>query len=282
MRTDTRSLPPWTGALLRWLLFLALGGLFVWKAVDLVPENYRNVRDEYSITTPPFIPNNDFSMFYAGSRLITSSERAHTYEKERQVREILEVRALDPAEVPPGETWVNWLRYYNPPLYLIAASPMTLLDVRTAYLVAASVNIGLGVVLALVAGAVVGWRFPQWPLLALAIPAFEPVYFALFHGQPSILIAVLILAAFLTIERGRRVAGAVFLTLVGIKPQYLVLPAFSALKHNLRLVAPLVAAGIVLLLLPFAWVGLGGLQDYVSLTLGRGSEDLNDPLTAPR
>jgi hypothetical protein len=96
-----------------------------------------------------------------------------------------------------------------------------------------------------------------------------------YQGQPTVLIAGLFCGAFLASESGRRVLASVLLVLIGLKPQWLPLPALALARRDPRSVPVMLAAGVVILVLPFALVGPGGLLDYISLVLDRGEGDLN-------
>src|SRR5262245_57986695 len=91
---------------------------------------YKEMRKDVAV-------NNDFPMFYAGAANVVSNERGQAYEKEFIV-ESIRSRWVDP-ESEKAQELVPWLRYYNPPLFLFALSPLTALDVHEAYVVVLAV-----------------------------------------------------------------------------------------------------------------------------------------------
>ena len=217
-------------------------------------------------------------MFYAGARLIRSGDRENIYDLHTMVRAIMELRGYTdvPAEPPTDTEYTRWQRYYNPPFFLLALSPMTLLDLQTAYLVVTVLNLGLLVVLALLLGCILRWRMPDSSLLVLALFGFSPVYFALHHAQPTILLAVLLAAGYVALRDERFARAGVFLSFMALKPHWL-FPAAVVVPKQRRLVVPLVLVSTAVLLLPFVLLGPSALLDYVTLATGRGSDDLSNP-----
>ena len=254
-----------------------LGAYFVLEGVGLAQQSYREIKADYEFSGVPAMPNSDFPMFYAGARLVRSSDRANTYDLHTIVRAIMIGRGYtDTPEEPPTDTeYTQWQRYYNPPVFLLALSPLTLLDLQTAYLVVTAVNLVLLVALALLIGCILRWQQPVSSLMVLALFGFSPVYFALHHAQPTILLSVLLSAGFLSLRDGRYRRAGVLLSLMSMKPQWL-FPPVVATTARPRLFMPLLLASAAVVLLPFLLLGPRALLDYVALTMGRGSEDLSN------
>ena len=272
----------------RWLevtvFFVVLvGGYFLWSAVGLIDRYEDKITANYLATDPPLLPQSDFTMFYAGSRFVRASDNEYLYDLPQLVRRILIVRGYDVSRIDaspdPYTEDTRWLRYYNPPFFLFALTPITFLDIKTAYLVMLGLNIALLVLLAISLAAVLRWRQPESILIALALAGFAPVYFTLEHGQPTVLLALLLATGYLALRNGRIVLAAVFLALTSLKPNWL-LPALATLKPNPRLRLPFAIALLALLILPFAVLGPDTLFDYVRLITARGNDDLTDPIYA--
>jgi hypothetical protein len=219
---------------------------------------------------------NDFSMFYAGAELVTSERRGEVYDLDTMVSSILGVR--DQSELPdkqPASPQNIWLRYYNPPLYLAAFSPLTLLSLEDAYLAVMVLNLGLLVCLCFALGLVVRWQQPASLLLALAVLGFPGTRIALYHGQPTILIAALMGLGYVALRNRRFWTAGILLAFTGIKPHWL-LPLIPLVSRRRRLLFPILAAGAAFLALPYLLLGPGAILDYVGLVLARGQGDVTD------
>ena len=280
MLTDTRLTP---GRLLLILFAIAIAVYLGRESYVQVNLAYDQIRAEYEYEGFPALPNSDFPMFYGGARLSRTSDRGELYDLPRQVREILLVRGANPGDVPaepdPTEGVNQWLRYYNPPFFIIALSPLTYLSVQDAYLVATAVNVALLVVLAVVLGFVLRWRQPESALLALSLAALSPVTFALHHGQPTILLAILFATGYLALRNRRFWLAGILLSLTSIKPHW-VLPDLALLKSNPRLFLPLLTGGVVFALIPLLLLGPNTVVDYFHLVTDRGNGDLTDEIYA--
>lgn len=271
----------WQFVLLRLLVWLGVAALAVFLVTE-VRESAQPAIDaieyDHSVTEAPLLPYTDFEMFYAGATVARSENREQLYEKQTVVRQILLAQGYTPSEIPDEIETQDpehiWLRYYNPPAYLFAWAPATLLDVRDAYLVAVGLNVALLGVLAVTIGYVVRWHQPQALLLILALFAFAPVYYTLHHAQPSILIAGLMAGGYLALRSGRVVASGLLLSLTGVKPHLLLSPA--TLMKDRRLIVPFFGGCIVFLALPFLILGPGSILDYARLVLDRGGGDLTN------
>jgi hypothetical protein len=273
---------------LRWLTrivlitgTLVLGAYFIREGVRLSQDTYAKIKSDYVYQGVPKVPRNDFSMFYTGSKTVRSSHRSETYDLSHLVRRILVERGYDPATIPdkpdPYSETNKWLRYYNPPFFLLALSPLTLFDVRTAYLVATGLNLGLLIALAGSLGFVLRWRQPETLLLGVALFGFSPLYTSLHHAQPTILLSLLLTMGYLALRNGRYLLAGALLAFMALKPQW-TFPGATAIRTQPRLILPLVAASFVLVVLPFALLGPDALIDYVRLVTGRGNDDLSNNL----
>jgi hypothetical protein len=263
------------------LMAVVLGAYFIREGLKLTQDTYAKIKSDYTFNGVPKVPRNDFSMFYTGSKTVRSSDRAETYELSHLVRRILIERGYDPATIPedpdPYSETNRWLRYYNPPFFLLALSPLTLFDVRTAYLIATLLNLCLLVALMVTIAPVLRWRQPQTILVALALFGFSPLYFSLHHAQPTLLLSLLLLWGFLALRDGRHILAGVLFACMALKPQWL-LPGASAVRQAPPLLLPLATAGLALVVLPFAFLGPEAAIDYVKLVAGRGGDDISNSI----
>lgn len=232
--------------------------------------DYQSLLRNYQSNPRALLDSSDFLAFYMGGKLMLSSDRGRSYDEEAQARAILPLKGH-------GEDLSQdsgWYRYYNPPAYSLVLAPLTLLEPDRAYLVTVALNlIAFGGLVWLV-GTVLRWRQPITLLVILGIAASEPLYYAFWHAQPNILLALIVGSAFLLAEHGGRSAGAV-LALAAIKPQWLAFPALALLRARPK--AALGLAGVLsLMLIPFLLIGAEGTLDYIRLVRARGSGDVGD------
>ena len=250
---------------------LALASLLLWQGWQTI-HLYRGLVPMYQNREPPLLADSDWPAFYAGARLFVSAERERSYNQEAQAREVLRVKGFAPDDLDQDSPWY---RYYNPPAYSVFLAPLTLLDLRTAYLVTVAVNVAGLLALLYLIGVILNWRQPLTVFAAGAITVSTPLHYAFWHSQPTILLALAIGWAFVLAERGRTLLAGLLLGLTFIKPQWLTLSSVSLIRTYPRAVLATLfsAAGMVL---PFAVIGARGVLDYVHLVFGRGKGDIGD------
>jgi hypothetical protein len=256
---------------------ILLGAYFVYWAVDNADYTYDVIRFDYEYREAPLLPKTDFGTFYAGARAMARGER-DLYDLGPMVVNVLLVRGYDPAKLPdtnPQNADNIWIRYYNPPFFLLALSPLTLFELHTSYLIAVGLNLATLAGLAVALGFVLRWRQPETLLLILALLAFSPTSFALHHVQPTILLSLLLATAYLALRNGRTLLAALLFTLMALKPQWIA-AGVASLRTHPRLIPPMFVFGLAIVVLPLAMLGPGAFEDYVRLVLGRGDDDLNE------
>lgn len=257
------------GAVLAGLFFLYHGGL-------LTNRYYKIISTAYEAKGAPKLPDaGDVTVFYTAARLVISDQRQGLYDPEVLVPEVRITQGWAPHDVFAGDG--TWSRYYNPPFFALLLTPLTLVGVRTAYLIVIGINVAALLAMGFVIGRILRWRQPATALVWLGLFSFEPLYFAFRHAQPSIVLAILLGASFLQFEQRRIGTAAVLVALMGVKPQWLALPTAVFAARDYRILLPLAAALMAIILAPFAIVGPDAFADYVKLLLGRGSGDLTDP-----
>jgi hypothetical protein len=252
---------------------LASGSVFSLATAGLVSDAYRDFEAGNLART-------DFRGFYFGAETITSENHSLTYDRESMIRGILAAANLDESQFPEEKR--SWLVYYNPPAFLLALSPLTLLERSDAYLVSIAVNLVVAAVLAYCLGKMLSWRQPHSTLLILAMFSFLPTYSTIYHSQPTLFVALILAAAFLASERGRGIVGCILLSFAVAKPHWMVLSGVSLLRNRPRLFTPLIAAFGVVTFLPFVFLGSRVLLEYVDLLQGRSAVDLETEPFASR
>jgi hypothetical protein len=277
VEAHARSLPR-SQTLSRLAISIGVAFLISFLVVSLIKHasrEYGRIQDYYEATNPQ-LGANDFPAFYGGAAA-SLQERGDLYDMRFMVGKIIELR--DGEAPPPGfdpqDTDYAWLRYYNPPVYLLALSPLTLLDLHTAYLVMVGVNLFLLAGLIVCLGYVMRWKQPETLIFSLGLLVYEPIFFSLRHTQPTILIAILIGLSHLALRNGRYGLAGCALALCGIKPHWL-LPLGALVWRERRLWKPFLATVFLVLALPFALLGPSAVIDYARLVLSRGNSDLTD------
>jgi hypothetical protein len=246
---------------------LALLGLVLAAQTPSLLAGYRGIARDFE-SDRPLLGGSDFPAFFVGGKLMLSSGRSRMYEEQTQARAVLEVKGLgaDLSQDSP------WYRFYNPPAYALLLAPLSLLPVRTAFLVTVAVNaVALAALAGLMAVVLRGRRLLTGAALA-ALAAATPVMYAFWHAQPTLLLACILTGAFLLSQRGRPVAAGAALALAGVKPRWLAFPSLALVRTDRRALSTLLGATVVLLL-PFLLLGVSGLRDYVALLRHRGHED---------
>lgn len=232
--------------------------------------HYEGVVRNYGINDP-VLGGSDFPAFYMGAKLMVSSQRQALYDEEAQAREVVSVKGYGD-DLSHDSTW---FRYYNPPAYSVLIAPLAVLPVRQAYLVTVTLNLVGAAALAWLMGAILRWRQPLTAIAIGTLVTSETLLYSFWQGQPSLLLATVIGAAFLLAERRRSWSAGAVLALAGVKPQWLVLPALSVFRTRPRAVFAF-AATTALMLLPFLTIGTKGASDFIHLVRARGQGDIHD------
>lgn len=203
---------------------------------------------------------NDFPPFYASAQMVREGQASHLYDLEA---ENIFVHRVSPVTRPPN----NHLPYE-----ILIFLPFTYLQFGTAYVLWTLLNAGL------VAGIVVLMRgvrprTERFPASFLAVLAFFPVWYCLFQGQDSILLAFLFALSFWLWRREQDCAAGFVLALGLFRPQ-LVLPfvfvAFLAGKG--KFVRGFVPGAMLALLLSTWLVGPRGMAEYGRILLSQGTQ----------
>jgi hypothetical protein len=255
-----------TAVLIVFCAFATSGVVFAVSAAE-------EARDAYLDMQRGEPTGSDFAMLYTGA-LNLGSAPDRVYERDTIVQTIAETYGLGGLQLP--EDLRGWLRYYNPPFFLFLISPLTLLDLHIAYLVSIAINVVLLGILVYLLGGMLKWKQPHTTLIAASVPAFVPVYSAIVHSQPNVLIAVLLACGYIASQSGKTLLASTLLVFAAAKPQWVILPGSALLRRHWRAILPLTLTSVALVLLPFALMGGGALVDYIDLVTNRIGIDLDD------
>jgi hypothetical protein len=254
-------------------VFLGWGVIFSAATVKLISNAYQDFENGK-------IGDTDFRGFYFGAETLLSDNYSATYERDSIIIGVLGATNIDTSEFTADKQ--TWLIYYNPPAFLLMMAPLTLLERSQAFLVGVAANVLITAGLALLLGRALGWRRQESAFLVLALLSFLPTYASIYHVQPTLLIALAMLAAFMALEGGKRVLVGALLSVAVLKPHWVVLCGGAALRNSPPVVAPLFAACSLMAFLPFLILGLDVLLDYKDLLLHRGATDLEEGAFASR
>jgi alpha-1,2-mannosyltransferase len=196
--------------------------------------------------------HNDFTFYFAAARLGLAHGWSHLYDLKLQQQQ------LD--AIGSRITVAQLARYVSPPPLAWLTVPLTLLPYRVAYWVWSAILLAaLGVVWQLAAPG----RGRSRVLFLIAAVGWLPVIYGLQLGQPALLVAAAVAAAY-ALLRGKSewVAGAV-LGLLVLKPQLaLLVPAALLVTGRWRAFAASAVALAVLGVASAIALGPRGIADY--------------------
>ncbi len=208
---------------------------------------YRGIEKVQQLREPTFVT--DFDAFYAAAGLLFDSQRGSLYDPSQSSRLAPELRRA------PGN-------YFNPPLFALLYSPLTVLALpearRGLIFIIAALSAGL-------LPLVFYWRRGMMTVVlsSLAIASFWPLYETMRYGHISVLFALVAGLALVCLETKRDARAGLLVAFLALKPSIALAPlGFLAWQGQRRALA---AAGLGLagfVLLPFLLLGLHSLDDY--------------------
>lgn len=200
----------------------------------------------------------DFLAFYTGSKLLSISP-SELYNLHRQF--ILQ-RNIDPLISSQN----HFIAYLNPPFAALFFIPFLNLGLQNTYAVWVSINVSFLVALCFIAYQQLKpmkWYFIV-PII-LGIATFIPVLTTLLLGQFSILLCLIVLLLWINLKKDREFLSGFLLSMLLIKPQFLILPilAFTA-QRRIKVLTGLLAGIIFLLVISSILVGWDGINNYLA------------------
>lgn len=201
----------------------------------------------------------DFTAFYTGWTIVAEGRSADLYDAS--------VQAEVQQQILGGRTFEAGLNpFNNPPHLVLPFVPLSVLPLRTAYLVWSAVQLGLlgclvWRLLTRVAGA---WSRDERALLIGASIAAPPLALALLQGSFSLLMTVALLEVFLALRDGGLRGSVAWLVVASVKPQAVLSTAVAlVVARRWRIVGIAAAAGLVLAVSATAVMGVGIWEAYL-------------------
>ena len=202
----------------------------------------------------------DFLSFYTGSTLVREGRLPELYD--------FNVQSARERELVPGLAYVA--PYIRPPFYAFLLAPLSLLSLNAAFVLWLAAQI-TGLLLCWI------WAWRRFgPDSLIFCSLFLPAAYGIAHGQDCVFVMLLVLGAFLSMERGRDFMAGALLALTLIKFHLLlVLPIALLLRKRWRMLGGYVAIAAIEVLASILLVGLEGVRQYATLLTRRDLETLS-------
>jgi Glycosyltransferase family 87 len=236
------------------LATLATGGAFFCLVVAL----YALLRERGNFNAS-LLRKTDFLQFYTVGRLLITGRGTHIYD-------LPVLGHLETLIQNPAGTGHAVLPYLDLPYFAVLLAPLSILSFLWAYTVWLAVNcLLLGAVLVLLTH-YARLRTPYIPYVALATILFPPVLIACFQGQTSIFLLALLTTTVLAASVGWDGVAGVALALALVKPPFaLPLLIVFVVQRRWRTVRAFGITLTLLLVVPVAFIGVTGSEDYLRL-----------------
>lgn len=199
----------------------------------------------------------DFTNFYAAGSIVLHGRRFQLYDP----------RTQEPVLRPLLRgTYYSFEYFIHPPFEALLFVPLARLSFANAFVAWTCFGLWVLAVFPLILMPCVP-LIQRKPSLALLGFIFFPALATLKMGQDSILLLLILSAAYCLMRTSKPVAAGLVLSLAAIKFQYLiVLAPLLLLERRFRLFAALCAGAAGLALISVWTVGFAGIVSYVSLT----------------
>jgi Glycosyltransferase family 87 len=194
----------------------------------------------------------DFVNLYVGASIVAHGDGTTLYDRSVQGPLLQSLSGLPLTEY-----------FLRPPFEAAIIAPLALLRFRTAYVIWTALNAALVALLCwLFASSIPAVR--DRPIIGMSGFFFFPVLVSLVLGQDSIILLVIITAAYSFLRGQRQLISGLVLSLAAVKFQYLlIMTALLLLARKRRLVVGVLCGATVLLAISALVVGPRGLIGYV-------------------
>lgn len=204
-----------------------------------------------------FVGSRDFRAYYTAGRLVLHGVRGNFYDFDTQL-------TTQQQFVPELKDPKKFMPFLNPPFVAAPVVIVSFLPFTTAYLFWLLVGIVLLLYLCRLVYRVLEGASETIRSYAVFFSlTFLPAVNAVLQGQPSLLFAIALLFGFTNFRAGKDFTAGLWLSLLLIKPQYLLLPVVLLIGHR-RFKALLGLGTGLCALLGISWllVGSSGLLGY--------------------
>ncbi|SRR6266404_496788 len=201
----------------------------------------------------------DFLAFYTGAQLVSRSP-TELYNLHSQL--ILQ-QQIDPlAKIHTG-----FLPFLNPPFVALAFEILVNFGLENAYIVFLGINVILIVLICFIAMQQLNkTKWYSILLLIIGIATFIPILITLLIGQLSIVLCIIFLLAWLSLKEGREFRTGFVLSLLLIKPHFLILPLLAMLvQRRINVIYGLMSGIVILVSISYFYIGWSGISTYSML-----------------
>ncbi len=231
------------GTLIGGLLFISVVFSLVWYI--------------YSIGFNRFVNMSDVPAFYTAAQMVAHGEEEHLYNPERQF--------MWQKKYVPGLQDLHYLNpFRNPPFVALALRPLTVFSLPQAYIFLFIVNLLLFFfIFKKMLGTLLIRSTYLKSCMLFCILSFSPVLITFIVGQLSFLLLVSFLLSYKAEKNGEYLKAGIWLSLLCIKPQYILLPLAAFLFHKrYREVMGILLGTTFLTVISFIVVGLSGMENF--------------------
>jgi hypothetical protein len=200
----------------------------------------------------------DYAAFYAAGRLALEGRLAHLYDSGV-------VRAVQEAAVE-GRVPDIYIAFRNPPFVAALLAPFAAVDLLFSFALWSLFSIAL-LVLAVRLSLFSTPRLRRhWPLVALAVAGFCPVYTGLADGQNAIVSLLLFVLVYRALRNGHDAQAGAWAALGLFKPQlFFILPIVFLASRKWRALLAYSGVAAALALASLALVGMDGLVAWARI-----------------
>lgn len=210
-----------------------------------------------NIGTRLAILGTDFVAYYTGGKMLMLRPHDKLYDFHLQYD-------LQVTYIPefPNINFVYPFR--NPPFMALVFLPLANLQMAQAYIVWLVFNIFCGVIVSLVFADLLNLQRASDKLIVLVgVFIYPPVWITLILGQVSLLLVLSFLLAYRAVKKGDSLRAGLFLSILLIKPQYLLVPLSLLLLHRkFRVIAGFGMGLLITFALSIYAVGINGLISF--------------------
>lgn len=211
---------------------------------------------------PAFVLRTDISAFHTAGKIILHGQGKYLYKFDtqfswqKQLTPAASIKLLNP--------------FRNPPFVAIFFAPLALFPLQTAYGVFFLINIFIILFIYHSFTSLLPESSKSDKLfLFFSFLVFPPVITTLFLDQVSLLLMLAFLNAYIAIQKHQSFRTGIWLSLLLIKPQYLILIILVLiLNRKVKELISIIFVSIILALLSYIFVGLEGIQNYTSYIFG--------------